>query len=83
MTDPKRKRVLVTGGAGLVGSQIIDHRCDNRIRGRNEALRRATGGGPVRMIQGELRDPELTEWLFQVIDIELHQAAQRTEAVVS
>ena len=83
MTDPKRKGVLVTGGAGLVGSQIIDQRCDNRIRGRNEALRRAASRGPVRMIQDDLRDPELTASLIQVADIVLHQAALRTEAVVS
>jgi UDP-glucose 4-epimerase len=87
LADLKGKRILVTGGAGFIGSHIIDLLCnegcaeivavDNMIRGRPENLRRAMTRGPVRMVQGDIRDGKLMASLVQAADIVFHQAALR------
>jgi UDP-glucose 4-epimerase len=83
----KGKRVLVTGGAGFIGSHIVDLLCDegcveivaldNMVRGRPENLKRALTRGPVRMVQGDIRDGKLMAALVQASDIVFHQAALR------
>jgi UDP-glucose 4-epimerase len=87
LADLKGKRILVTGGAGFIGSHIVDLLCnegcaeivalDNMIRGRPENLRRAMTRGPVRMVQGDIRDGKLMASLVQAADIVFHQAALR------
>jgi UDP-glucose 4-epimerase len=83
----KDKRVLITGGAGLIGSHIADLVAlerpreiivlDNFTRGRRENLRQAMEIAPVTIIEGDIRDRELLETLFKRTDICFHQAAIR------
>ena len=87
MADLKGKRILVTGGAGFIGSHIADLLCDegcieivaldNMVRGRPENLARAMARGPVRIVQGDIRDGRLMAQLVKAADIVFHQAALR------
>lgn len=81
------KRVLVTGGAGFVGSHIIDLLAeagcgeiiavDNMVRGRPANLARAMAYGNVRLVEGDIRDHALMESLVAETDTVFHQAALR------
>ena len=87
MTNLQGKRILVTGGAGFIGSHIIDLLCeencseivaiDNMIRGRRENLKHAESRGPVRLIDGDICDSELMGSLVKSADVVFHQAALR------
>lgn len=89
MTPPRK--VLVTGGAGLVGSHIVDllvdereaGRCgeivvlDNFVRGRRENLASALARGGVTIIEGDIRDRRLLAEVMAGVDQVYHQAAIR------
>ena len=87
MADLRGKRILVTGGAGFIGSHIVDLLCDegcteivaldNMVRGRPENLADARARGPVRLVHGDIRDSNLMTSLVKSADIVFHQAALR------
>src|SRR5437867_1567009 len=82
------KRVLITGGAGLIGSHIADRLVhepdveeilvlDNFVRGRRENLAYARAHGRVTIVEGDLRDTALVNDVVQDVDLVFHQAAIR------
>ncbi|MEI5679032.1 MULTISPECIES: NAD-dependent epimerase/dehydratase family protein [unclassified Mesorhizobium] len=83
----KDKRVLITGGAGLIGSHIADLVAkeqpreiiilDNFVRGRRENLQAAMDAFPLTIVEGDIRDQALLAKLFDGVDIVFHQAAIR------
>ena len=83
----KNARVLITGGAGLIGSHIADRLVDEGVaeivvvdnfsRGRLENLAQAKAGGRVTVVTGDIRDRDLVERLMAGIDILFHMAALR------
>jgi UDP-glucose 4-epimerase len=80
-------RVLITGGAGFVGSHIADLLLkenvseiviiDNLLRGNKKNIEDALKSGRVRFIEGDIRDRLLIDKLAKGIDIVFHQAALR------
>ncbi|MBZ5626681.1 MAG: NAD-dependent epimerase/dehydratase family protein [Acidobacteriia bacterium] len=80
-------RVLITGGAGLIGSHIADllvrDGCpeiivlDNFVRGRRENLAWAMTHGRVQIVDGDIRDATLLRDAMQGVDLVFHQAALR------
>jgi UDP-glucose 4-epimerase len=81
------RRVLVTGGAGMIGSTIVDRLLhhdidqivvfDNLVRGRRANLTGALESGRVTFVHGDIRDrPALAE-VMAGVDVVFHQAALR------
>lgn len=80
-------QVLVTGGAGTIGSTVVDHLLDagagrvdvldNLVRGRRANLDPAVASGRVELVEGDLRDRDLVHDLSRGKDIVFHQAAIR------
>ncbi len=81
------KRVVVTGGAGFIGSHIVDLLAeagcgeivviDNLIRGRAANLDAAQRHGAVRLVEADIRDSTLLGELIEGADTVFHQAALR------
>lgn len=80
-------RVLVTGGAGFIGSHIVDLLVDadvsevividNLIRGKRENLAEAQKRGRVTFIEGSITDRRLVRRLMRKVDYVYHEAALR------
>jgi len=85
------KKVLVTGGAGFIGSNfiqyILDHQKDQVLlvnldaltyAGNLENLKAAEQDARYRFVKGDVRDKELVEQLFQKYDFDtvVHFAAE-------
>lgn len=80
-------RFLVTGGAGTIGSAIVDQLLsagaghidvlDNLVRGRRSNISSALDSGRVNLIEGDIGDRGLVGELVQDKDVVFHQAAIR------
>jgi UDP-glucose 4-epimerase len=87
MTDLEGARILVTGGAGTIGSNIVDQLVaeapaeivvlDNFVRGRPANLEWALANGPVTVVDGDICDRDLVAKLMDGVDVLFHQAAIR------
>jgi UDP-glucose 4-epimerase len=83
----QNSRVLITGGAGLVGSHIADLLVkegvseiivlDNFTRGRMANLAWAQEQGHLVIVEGDIRDQKLLADVMQGVDVVFHQAAIR------
>jgi len=83
----KNQRILVTGGAGTIGSTLVDQLIeadaaevivlDNFVRGRRANLDWATANGNVTLVEGDVRDQGLVRELTVGTDVVFHQAAIR------
>src|SRR6476620_8852122 len=72
-------RVLITGGAGMIGAHIADLVVeqearevvvlDDFVRGRRENLAWATANGNVEIVEGDIRDAALVRELTRGIDV--------------
>jgi UDP-glucose 4-epimerase len=80
------QRTLVTGGAGTIGSNLVDLLVDagsdvvvldNFVRGRMANLADALDRGPVEVIDGDIRDRPLLAKLMSEVDVVFHLAAIR------
>jgi UDP-glucose 4-epimerase len=79
--------VLVTGGAGTIGSTLVDALLaagvqridvlDNLVRGRLHNLSGALASGQVDLVQGSIQDRDLVHDLARGKDLVFHQAAIR------
>ena len=80
-------RVLITGGAGLVGSHLADALVeagaseivilDNFLRGRRENLAHASASGRVRIVEGDIRDPDDVARVVAGAAVVFHEAGIR------
>ena len=83
----KGSRCLVTGGAGTIGSAVVDQLIaagadeiivlDNLVRGRRRNLAHALADDAVRLVEGDIRDRALVTELMHGTDFVFHLAAIR------
>ena len=85
--DLRGATILVTGGAGFVGSHIVDQALalgaaritviDDFVRGRHENLAGAAASGRIDVVEGDICDAGLIDQLTEGCDVVFHQAALR------
>jgi UDP-glucose 4-epimerase len=83
----KGSRCLVTGGAGTIGSTVVDQLVgegageivilDNLVRGRQANIADALSSGKARLVEGDIRDRALVTELMAGTDLVFHLAAIR------
>ncbi len=88
---PDYGKVVVTGGAGLIGSHVVDLLVagreqgtygdivvfDNLTRGRMSNLADAMARGPVEIVEGDVRDADAVTKAIDGADLVFHLAAIR------
>ncbi len=87
MTALSGATALVTGGAGTIGSTLVDQLLDagasrvrvldNLVRGREANLADAFERGGVELVRGDIGDRDLVHDLTRGCDVVFHQAAIR------
>ncbi|HEY9291184.1 MAG TPA: NAD-dependent epimerase/dehydratase family protein [Microlunatus sp.] len=87
MSHLEGSKVLVTGGAGTIGSTLVDQLLeagvaqidviDNLVRGREANLADALASGKVTLCRGDIGDRDLVHDLTKGKDLVFHQAAIR------
>jgi UDP-glucose 4-epimerase len=87
MSQLNGAHVLVTGGAGTIGSTIVDQLIeagaahvtvlDNLVRGRKENLADAFATGRVSLVEGDICDRDGVHDLTRASDLVFHEAAIR------
>ena len=85
--DIQGSKALVTGGAGTIGSHVVDELIrggaaeivvlDNFVRGRRENLAWATDNFDVKLVEGDIRDQKLVREVTAGKDLVFHLAAIR------
>ncbi|HTF61687.1 MAG TPA: NAD-dependent epimerase/dehydratase family protein [Edaphobacter sp.] len=87
MNPVEGAKILITGGAGFVGSATVDQLLnggaaevrvlDNFIRGNTRNLEAAQKTGRLMLVEGDIRDADLVDSLTEGTDYVFHQAALR------
>ena len=87
MSSVRGKRILVTGGAGTIGSNLVDLLVDrgadrivvldNFVRGRMANLAQAMPSGVVEVVEGDIRDTDAVRKATEGADLVFHLAAIR------
>lgn len=87
MNELSGARVLITGGAGFIGSTIADQLLaeqvgevvllDNMLRGSRRNVEHALESGRARLVEGDIRDRALLDQLLAGVDYVFHMAALR------
>lgn len=79
------KKVLVTGGAGFIGSNLVDLLIaegntvivlDDFSTGKKENLKKAEATGKLRLVEGSIMDYELVSKLISEVQVVFHMAVQ-------
>jgi UDP-glucose 4-epimerase len=87
LSSVRGKKILVTGGAGTIGSNLVDLLAeggareivvlDNFMRGRRANLAKALPSGVVEVVEGDVRDVDTVKKVTEGADLVFHLAAIR------